>query len=284
MYPLRMSSSFWRIPISCIHTICSPFICGSNFRIVSENDIISLIIEQNDTCLQMSKLENTFIHLASFDISYPSGITGLLQNADQIVVPHNSFTIEATFPLQRPETMTITIDDDDGFTLRKLIHVIQKMYMDIYRIEEETTPETSFILYRECACVSQSYQDTLATVPLVEDCAICHSLEDYEQGCQLKCNHMFHKQCIDQWVETSSKTTCPLCRTDMLQCEQCNNSRNEQFTYTGRVIPPELRDGNLRNQTNGRYGIFDYDYHDLIIEEMYYCKHSRFLYLKMNVL
>lgn len=44
------------------------------------------------------------------------------------------------------------------------------------------------------------------------DCAIC--LEDYVEGdcCRIfpKCKHMFHSDCIDDWLEKN--LTCPICR------------------------------------------------------------------------
>ncbi|KAJ1401897.1 Zinc finger, RING-type [Sesbania bispinosa] len=45
------------------------------------------------------------------------------------------------------------------------------------------------------------------------ECAIC--LEDFEVGqfCQVfpVCNHIFHSDCIDNWLQ--KKSTCPICRT-----------------------------------------------------------------------
>merc|ERR1712224_282774 len=44
-------------------------------------------------------------------------------------------------------------------------------------------------------------------------CAICFM--DYEHGDsarRLRCDHMFHKGCIDEWFARS--TTCPLCKSD----------------------------------------------------------------------
>jgi hypothetical protein len=45
---------------------------------------------------------------------------------------------------------------------------------------------------------------------LTEDklCVICQQ-EDTKM-CQFKCNHVFHQECIKQWIETSS--LCPICK------------------------------------------------------------------------
>lgn len=286
-YPLRMSSSFWRIPLLCVHTSCTPHVCGTSFSVSEQNNILSLSITStsNEVCLQKNEVESTFIHLASYDLAYPTGLTGLLQHADDIVIPSPTFTITATFPMEHSETMTVSkLEGVQGFSLRTLLFIVQRMYQDIYRIEEETSPVREHVLYRDCECMDKSVTELLTPFELIEDCCICHSNEDAENGCKLHCNHAFHKECIHQWVVSSSKTTCPLCRSDMVQCSVCNNTKRQEYIYVGTVIPPELRPELNRNTTEGRYGIYDYDYDDLIIEDMYYCKYSQHLYLKMGVL
>lgn len=46
-----------------------------------------------------------------------------------------------------------------------------------------------------------------------ENCAIC--IEDYEENDDIfileKCNHMFHKECIIEWMTSSGNTSCPVC-------------------------------------------------------------------------
>jgi len=46
-----------------------------------------------------------------------------------------------------------------------------------------------------------------------ERCLVC--LCDYEEGNECrkltKCKHVFHKECIDQWL-TTGRNSCPLCR------------------------------------------------------------------------
>jgi len=45
-------------------------------------------------------------------------------------------------------------------------------------------------------------------------CAVC--LEDRKEGdecCLLPCEHKFHSNCIQQWVEVNA--TCPLCRSSL---------------------------------------------------------------------
>jgi len=44
------------------------------------------------------------------------------------------------------------------------------------------------------------------------NCSIC--LEECNKCVQLKCNHNYHKECIDKWFQTNGNTIkrCPLCR------------------------------------------------------------------------
>lgn len=46
------------------------------------------------------------------------------------------------------------------------------------------------------------------------DCAICHDVFVNGQHMRrLRCNHVFHKRCVDRWL-TEQRSTCPLCRMD----------------------------------------------------------------------
>ena len=48
----------------------------------------------------------------------------------------------------------------------------------------------------------------------LESCIIC--FEDFslvKEICKLKiCEHIYHKECIKEWITVYNKTTCPLCR------------------------------------------------------------------------
>lgn len=74
--------------------------------------------------------------------------------------------------------------------------------------------------------LDKSFRDMLPTIifdgsvaAILEDkqCAIC--LGDYQMNEKLQrlavCGHSFHFDCIDKWL--SNKTTCPICRTSLLQ-------------------------------------------------------------------
>ena len=56
----------------------------------------------------------------------------------------------------------------------------------------------------------KSYNEAVANP---NNCAVC--LKDYERHVEvviLKCEHMFHRECMDKWLREA--TICPLCRKD----------------------------------------------------------------------
>ena len=53
-----------------------------------------------------------------------------------------------------------------------------------------------------------------------EPCSICleplydkEALENNKPVISLKCNHMFHKECLDPWIKTNKN--CPLCKNNV---------------------------------------------------------------------
>ncbi|CAN1795352.1 E3 ubiquitin-protein ligase RNF12 [Linum perenne] len=47
----------------------------------------------------------------------------------------------------------------------------------------------------------------------VQDCSICLSkIQQREQVTKLRCNHLFHRACLDRWLGSGAgRWTCPLC-------------------------------------------------------------------------
>ena len=46
-----------------------------------------------------------------------------------------------------------------------------------------------------------------------EKCAICLSKHDLDDITFLKCDHAFHKNCINKWCKI--KSSCPICRSEI---------------------------------------------------------------------
>ena len=74
--------------------------------------------------------------------------------------------------------------------------------------------------------------------------------------------------------------TCPLCRQQVIECEDCNGTGIIYYDYNGVVIPIEHRGSILnRNTTDGVYGIFGHDLEDLVIEHIHYNRVEKLLTL-----
>ncbi|KAH7861487.1 hypothetical protein Vadar_026806 [Vaccinium darrowii] len=69
------------------------------------------------------------------------------------------------------------------------------------------------------------------------ECTVCLSnLEKGEEIRNLKCNHTFHKACVDKWLQQDSEVTCPLCRSSVLPEEimvKLKQRRNNNQVYDG---------------------------------------------------
>ncbi|XP_044491458.1 E3 ubiquitin-protein ligase RHA2B-like [Mangifera indica] len=78
------------------------------------------------------------------------------------------------------------------------------------KLIEELNPTTSYH--------KNHHQLIDEATPAVE-CLVC--LSDFEDGDKvrkLNCNHTFHKDCLDKWLQ-QYLATCPLCRTKVLPDE-----------------------------------------------------------------
>jgi len=82
------------------------------------------------------------------------------------------------------------------------------------------------------SAVSQESSERIQLPPVVEDgieraerCLVC--LSDYEAEDEarmlVKCGHLFHKDCIDQWL-TEGRNSCPLCRGDGVEEKRTSSS------------------------------------------------------------
>lgn len=82
-----------------------------------------------------------------------------------------------------------------------------KRYCGVHAKKKTTTIQVDELECSICMCAMESNNNTTMTT---------------------RCNHTFHKTCIQRWLDTG-KTTCPLCR-----CTVCATTRTE-WAYA----PPE---------------------------------------------
>ncbi len=60
-------------------------------------------------------------------------------------------------------------------------------------------------------------------IKLTMDCSICFK-EISEDQTVLKCDHTFHKECIDKWFKQSHH--CPLCRDSLFNINISDREKN----------------------------------------------------------
>ncbi|KAJ8769576.1 hypothetical protein K2173_005179 [Erythroxylum novogranatense] len=73
-----------------------------------------------------------------------------------------------------------------------------------------------------------SYVEGLRQQQRAAECAVCLSeFCDGESVRKLRCQHVFHKDCLDKWLQ-QCLATCPLCRGKVLADEAVNGYRRQQ--------------------------------------------------------
>ncbi len=224
MYPIRFSKEKWRIPIS------------PPINIIDINN--------------MEKLNN-------------------IKGIDDIVLYSEKLIINICFPLTNYATFELHIDTGH-LTRRELLITIYDLYNQVYDMEEVTSTPTTYSLTPLCdSCYGcKPYEDAAQTPgenPAQtpgEKCPICFELNNDIK--LIRCQHTFHKTCIDKWLTTNP--TCPLCRTRVYPCS------HEPSIYTAVVIPREHRPDAHRNTTDGLFGIYLYDLDNLVLEDIFFNK------------
>ncbi|PKU82277.1 E3 ubiquitin-protein ligase RHA2A [Dendrobium catenatum] len=85
-----------------------------------------------------------------------------------------------------------------------------------------TILSTSFISFIKDAMTSP-FRAFMASLLVSEelcteiDCVICLcKIRRAKETAPLRCRHAFHKQCLDGWMKKSKRTTCPLCRDNLI--------------------------------------------------------------------
>ena len=81
--------------------------------------------------------------------------------------------------------------------------------------------------YEEAAKAAQRVQTVLKNSPKINynkkasrykqsDCPIClYPFEEQSQVRMLECDHVYHEDCIVEWVKCKEKTTCPICNIEL---------------------------------------------------------------------
>ena len=285
IYPIRTSRNKWKIKLHRIH------ICTSNCKIKIINEFDNLLIINNPyfkdgKCENYSKLHKTLINISQFNEE--NGLiddNSILFNSDCKVIPDRSFKLSIYYPLSYKFEIIITTDTDNGYTLKELIKYIKILYKFIYEEEERTATPQLFKLKKYCILCGNKdfgkYIKQIETKDIEGECCICFNEYSSEETVgKLNCDHMFHGNCIKNWFANTG--TCPMCRSNAFECKECDGSGIIHYEFSGTVIPVDKRGMNLnRNMSNGVFGIYDYDFEDLLIESLYYDRIKKELHMNI---
>ncbi len=189
---------------------------------------------------------------------------------DEVVIADSLIKIPFSYPLKRHHTFTF--ESRGGFTRVQLLRLIKSTYRDIYAQEQATATRHTFHYRVKCSdcLITFDLSQTYVLAEDGQDCPICLSVIAVDSvASRLSCGHVFHNECITQWIGKSP--TCPLCRTRT--CSSCNGGWTT-LSVTDIVPTMEARwaASNLLNrpQSDGFWGIWGHDIGDLVIESLIY--------------
>ena len=289
VYPVRLTRNSWKIPLYAEHK-CNES-CSETIQRSNNNDGIWRTClnktYKNGKCDRFSKIEHTNIHMVKFNENNIYGTSGPLFESNKIIIPDNIIQMYISYPLRRPVDITLQSENLDGFTLYDLLLKITDTYKNIYITEENSSRAITYNV--DMTCNNCKYIN-LKNIPTIlkeyspatsSNCSICFNLMSKDIS-KLPCDHIFHKKCINKWIDHGNGS-CPVCRHFLYNCEVCKGTRNVVNTFEDVVIPIARR-GNLlnRNPTNGIYGIYGHDFEDLFIEDLFYDRIKKRLFITIG--
>ncbi|KAG4165819.1 hypothetical protein ERO13_A13G095000v2 [Gossypium hirsutum] len=88
------------------------------------------------------------------------------------------------------------------------------MFPNIYNMQSYPPVAAAIVVQQQLGVVRHTRGDDQEEVA----CAVCLcKIEEDDEMRELRCNHLFHKECLDRWVGVSYgfSSTCPICRTSL---------------------------------------------------------------------
>ena len=244
---LRNNTSFNRIPGSNFNSIPPPPPLNintipppSSFNTTTSNSNINTTAPSNSNRIPPPSTHTPSSNLRN---NITSRTTGLLDNILDDIILNSPIPRRSVRPRRYPEIMEVTYSLDNN-PPRSLV--------DLFRtINEEQTPDNVITTHETITHNTEVYtysrentedtnddqagsnDDQAESNDLDRDrCVICQ--EPFEDGCIMrkikKCNHSFHMNCLDTWLER--KITCPTCRCDIRQNTNTANEDEDDQTRT----------------------------------------------------
>ncbi len=272
-YPIRMSRPSWDIKLSSKHECGAPCLYEC-VQILNDDMSVDIVLQMrssvvNGRCPCSGKVIRSQTIIDTFDEHNPRCVDGPLMYSGDIVVPDQRIKVRLTYPLRYPYEAVLTSPTADGFTLASLLSGVQQCYRDVYAQEERTAPHQTFHLSKMCMdCMAWNANKKIepCSPKCGDECSICVSAMD-SGAARTKCGHVFHANCLLEWMDHG--LNCPICRTPLHECNQCNGTYVVYFDYTGAVVPLEHRQL-LRNTTHGQYGIHTLYLEDITVSTIHY--------------
>uniref|UniRef100_A0A6C0KDR3 RING-type domain-containing protein n=1 Tax=viral metagenome TaxID=1070528 RepID=A0A6C0KDR3_9ZZZZ len=282
IYPLRTSSTQWKIPLYSKHTCNST--CKLSYITHQYDDASVMVIIDNPNyqdgkCMYSGTFNPSIIRISDFDASCSATMDGELLYDQQIVVPDTDIFIDISYPVTHSKKIKVHSPNPLGFSLAQLLSTVKEVYEKIYLYEEQTASVHKFTIERSCSCSSSILKIENNMENDANICPICLN-DDDAKNTKTFCNHVFHTKCIETWIE-SGKETCPLCRSSLRNCNDCNGTKIIKSYYEGKVLPKEMRGSYCRNHTDGVFGIYGADIDQLYIDHMIYNRSTKLLTLDM---
>ncbi|KAK2353713.1 brassinosteroid-responsive RING protein [Trifolium repens] len=99
--------------------------------------------------------------------------------------------------------------------------------------ELSKTPSVSAVLIRELLPATK-YGELAGGVEEGCCCAVClfEFSEEEEIRCLRNCRHIFHRNCVDRWIDLDMKT-CPLCRTGFVPDDMIDDYNQRLWVASG---------------------------------------------------
>jgi hypothetical protein len=80
----------------------------------------------------------------------------------------------------------------------------------------------------------EEWEDYLRENKVSPECIICFEEVEQERAYKTAClpiGHFFHAECLKDWLETSKKTACPVCRQDVFVGGEAQRMSTGPFAY-----------------------------------------------------
>lgn len=266
-YPVRTSKDKYTIPLLRRHS-CS---MGCYVCIYEDEATGELQIQPNPNYNGSCQSVDTYewsLALISDPINWRD-----IERLDEVVVADSSFEFTLSFPLQNPRSVTVqTRDNNSGFTRRDILNIIRLIYDETYTQESATATQHNIQITMSCgSCATLTAETEMEEITILgpqETCPIC--IEKLQGQChRIHCGHTYHKECIRSWTDTG-KTSCPMCRCEIINCDECNGEKMVTTSYTAAVPERSTVPFGHRLRTDGDYGIYSYYLEDLALQGIVY--------------